>query len=93
MNAANIKISTEVTALCKQRKGYLTVIQVGLYQSAFKTGLDIPDIITVLEREKTLSVIEDKFNYKIILSLVLFGNLVFCSYRNDVDKVVFTEGV
>lgn len=42
-----------------QRKRYLTVIQVGLYQRAFKTGLYIPDIITVLERKKILTLIED----------------------------------
>lgn len=53
------QLASEFTALCKQRKDYLTVIQVGLYQSAFKTGLYIPDIITVLEREKIWTVIED----------------------------------
>lgn len=53
------QLATEFTALCKQRKRYLTVIQVGLYQRAFKTGLYIPDIITVLEREKIWALIED----------------------------------
>jgi len=60
MNAANIKISTGNRNHCSEETfNYLTVIQVGLYQRAFKTGLYIPDIITVLEREKILTLIED----------------------------------
>lgn len=48
------ELANEFIPLWNLRRLYLTVVQVGLYQCAFKTGLYILDIIAVLQNRENI---------------------------------------